>query len=336
MPGYVAAWWPACTRSGGGLLAIKMIGVVAAAWRRPRCTARARCCSGARRRSSPGSAVRAVARRDRGRQRHRHGHAGRGAAGGRRLVLVRDRGRRPLGAPCSTVSCWGWRPTCARSRCRWRRWRAALPRAGRRAGPRHHPHAAACLVAFLVLLPWGIRNRLRYGEFFLTDSHGGHTALVGANPNSDGVYSRSLNRMFARGPGTSCSRAAPRGRSRGLRARQAVDGVRAEVRAGAAGGQGRSAADARAAAAVLADLPAERAVATSPREAWFTRHRPASSASSTGSGTCSSPPCWWACSAAFARRNGPALSLLPMPLALAALYVALLRRGPLPLPSSCC
>ena len=49
---------------------------------------------------------------------------------------------------------------------------------------------AACLVAVLVLLPWGIRNKLRYGEFFLTDSHGGHTALVGANPNSEATYSR--------------------------------------------------------------------------------------------------------------------------------------------------
>ena len=45
---------------------------------------------------------------------------------------------------------------------------------------------AACLVAFLVLLPWAIRNKLRYGELMFTDAHGGHTALVGANPNSDG------------------------------------------------------------------------------------------------------------------------------------------------------
>jgi hypothetical protein len=61
--------------------------------------------------------------------------------------------------------------------------------------------AVSCAVAFVVLLPWGIRNQLRYGEFFLTDSHGGHTALVGANPDTDGVYSRSLNRMFEAGTG---------------------------------------------------------------------------------------------------------------------------------------
>ena len=56
--------------------------------------------------------------------------------------------------------------------------------------------ALACLVAFLMLVPWAVRNRLRYGETFFTDSHGGLTALVGANPNTDGCYSRSLNRMF--------------------------------------------------------------------------------------------------------------------------------------------
>jgi hypothetical protein len=56
--------------------------------------------------------------------------------------------------------------------------------------------ALACGVALLTLAPWAVRNRLRYGETFFTDSHGGLTALVGANPNTDGCYSRSLNRMF--------------------------------------------------------------------------------------------------------------------------------------------
>ncbi len=59
----------------------------------------------------------------------------------------------------------------------------------------------SCAVVFLMLVPWGLRNEARYGELFLTDSHGGHTALVGANPNTEGVYSRSLNLMFARGTG---------------------------------------------------------------------------------------------------------------------------------------
>jgi hypothetical protein len=63
-------------------------------------------------------------------------------------------------------------------------------------------HAAVSVgVAVVVLVPWGVRNARVYGQFFLTDSHGGHTALVGANPNSEGTYSRSLNLMFARGTG---------------------------------------------------------------------------------------------------------------------------------------
>ena len=56
--------------------------------------------------------------------------------------------------------------------------------------------AISCAVAALLLSPWALRNRLRYGETFVSDSHGGETALVGANPNTDGHYSRSLNRMF--------------------------------------------------------------------------------------------------------------------------------------------
>jgi 4-amino-4-deoxy-L-arabinose transferase-like glycosyltransferase len=61
--------------------------------------------------------------------------------------------------------------------------------------------ALSCAIAFSILLPWGVRNEARYGELFFTDSHGGHTALVGANPNTEGVYSRSLNLMFMRATG---------------------------------------------------------------------------------------------------------------------------------------
>lgn len=56
--------------------------------------------------------------------------------------------------------------------------------------------AISCAVAALLLAPWAVRNQLRYGETFFSDSHGGETALVGADPNTDGRYSRSLNRMF--------------------------------------------------------------------------------------------------------------------------------------------
>ena len=56
--------------------------------------------------------------------------------------------------------------------------------------------AISCAVAASLLSPWAVRNRLRYGETFVSDSHGGITTLMGANPNSDGHYSRSLNRIF--------------------------------------------------------------------------------------------------------------------------------------------
>jgi len=113
-------------------------------------------------------------------------------------LLARDAGRRPLGAPAAfglVMGLGAWVRAVAlplvalaapHFRARGARWPHVVTRT-----------LAACVVAFLVLLPWGLRNHHRYGEFFLTDSHGGHTALVGANPDSDGTYSRSLNRLFA-------------------------------------------------------------------------------------------------------------------------------------------
>ena len=73
---------------------------------------------------------------------------------------------------------------------------------------RRAPRAAAralvgMAVAFALLSPWAVRNRALYGEAFFTDSHGGHTALVGANPDTEGTYSRSLNLMFTRATGYS-------------------------------------------------------------------------------------------------------------------------------------
>jgi 4-amino-4-deoxy-L-arabinose transferase-like glycosyltransferase len=85
---------------------------------------------------------------------------------------------RAVAVPLAALSVLHFRATGAS-------WRQAVTRAG-----------TSALIAFLVLSPWVVRNRLRYGEWFLTDSHGGLTALVGANPNTDGRYSRSLNRLF--------------------------------------------------------------------------------------------------------------------------------------------
>jgi len=56
--------------------------------------------------------------------------------------------------------------------------------------------AVAIALTVTVLLPWGLRNRRVNGEFFLTDSHGGITALMGNDPNTEGTYSRSLSVTF--------------------------------------------------------------------------------------------------------------------------------------------
>jgi hypothetical protein len=56
--------------------------------------------------------------------------------------------------------------------------------------------AAGLTATLLVLLPWGIHNLRRSGTLYFTDDHGGITALIGANPNSEGTYTRALNRTF--------------------------------------------------------------------------------------------------------------------------------------------
>jgi hypothetical protein len=56
--------------------------------------------------------------------------------------------------------------------------------------------AAGVATTLLVLAPWGVRHVRQSGALYFTDDHGGITALIGANPNSEGTYTRALNRMF--------------------------------------------------------------------------------------------------------------------------------------------
>jgi hypothetical protein len=56
--------------------------------------------------------------------------------------------------------------------------------------------AIGTATTLVVLLPWGIRHVRQSGALYFTDDHGGITALIGANPNSEGTYTRALNRMF--------------------------------------------------------------------------------------------------------------------------------------------
>lgn len=65
------------------------------------------------------------------------------------------------------------------------RWAAALART-----------ALAVAATLLVLLPWGVHHARTTGHVYFTDDHGGITALLGANPNSEGTYTRALNQMF--------------------------------------------------------------------------------------------------------------------------------------------
>jgi hypothetical protein len=56
--------------------------------------------------------------------------------------------------------------------------------------------AAGLAAALAVLSPWAIRHVRQSGALYFTDDHGGITALIGANPNSEGTYTRALNRLF--------------------------------------------------------------------------------------------------------------------------------------------
>ncbi len=56
--------------------------------------------------------------------------------------------------------------------------------------------AASVGALLVVLAPWGIRHLRQSHALYFTDDHGGITALIGANPNSEGTYTRALNRMF--------------------------------------------------------------------------------------------------------------------------------------------
>jgi 4-amino-4-deoxy-L-arabinose transferase-like glycosyltransferase len=56
--------------------------------------------------------------------------------------------------------------------------------------------AAGVAATLIVLSPWAIRHVRHSGTLYFTDDHGGITALIGANPNSEGTYTRALNQMF--------------------------------------------------------------------------------------------------------------------------------------------
>jgi 4-amino-4-deoxy-L-arabinose transferase-like glycosyltransferase len=238
-------------------------------------------------------------------------------------LLVREAGRHPLGAPALYGLMMGLGayvravalPLTVLAAPHFRARGALLRHVITRT-------LAACIIAGLVLLPWGIRNKMRYGEFFLTDSHGGHTALVGANPNSDGTYSRSLNRLFQEGTGYRLF-APPHREGDRAAFKLAVDWTKTEPKY--ALGLLAAKADrllSHERPLLYWSLYRQSVLPQGSRAlAWFTTHR---------AGVERVVDWYWylfvaavliGVIAAFARRNRPATSLLPIPLALAVIYL---------------
>lgn len=237
-------------------------------------------------------------------------------------LLVSEAGRRPLGAPVLFGLVMGLAAyvravalplvvlSALHFRARGAAWGHVLTRT-----------LAACLIAFVVLLPWGIRNKLRTGELMFTDAHGGHTALVGANPNSEATYSRSLNRMFTEGTGHKLFATPHRASDRvafGLAKQWTM--LSPKYAAGLLAAKAdRLLSHER--PLLYWPLYRQSVLRTDSRVfAWFTAHRTGVERVVDGFWYLLVGASLIGVVAAFARRNGAATSLLPMPLALAALY----------------
>jgi 4-amino-4-deoxy-L-arabinose transferase-like glycosyltransferase len=179
--------------------------------------------------------------------------------------------------------------------------------------------ALACLAAALVLAPWAVRNRLRYGHTFFTDSHGGLTALVGANPDTDGAYSRSLNRIFHETTGYTLL-AEPHREADRASYEMARDWVRFERPYAAALVVTKAERLLDSQAPLLYWPIYRRGVLSGARADWFVRHRRALEGLVDAY--------WWLLAGAgvaglalaLARRNWAALAFVPLPLALVGIY----------------
>jgi hypothetical protein len=182
--------------------------------------------------------------------------------------------------------------------------------------------AIACLVALLMLVPWAVRNRLRYGETFFTDSHGGLTALVGANPNTDGCYSRSLNRMVRDVTGFALLAEPHRDADRAaLAIAKTWIGFDPLFTVGLLASKAeRLLVHERA----LLYWPLFRAGALPPAyQAFFARHRAAIETVADSFWLCVLALALMGCALAYARKQWLALSLLPQVAALAVLYTVI-------------
>ena len=187
--------------------------------------------------------------------------------------------------------------------------------------------ALTTAATLVVLLPWAVRNQRLHGALKFTDDHGGITALIGANPNSEGTYTRALNRMFKDLTGRTVLDEPHAETDRaGVRSRQGLDALRAALCAGAGDPQGRAAVLVGVAPAVLADRAAGRA---------GRRARRAGSRRTWTRPTRVADGFWYALCALFAagvalaiaERRWRLLALIPFQLALTATYA---RSSPSP------
>ncbi len=180
--------------------------------------------------------------------------------------------------------------------------------------------AAGLAAALVVLSPWALRHLRQSGSLYFTDDHGGITALIGANPNSEGTYTRALNRLFKDVTGRSVldephhttdqaayamvrewTRFEPR-YTLGLITLKAERLFDPEIR--------------------LLYWPIFRnGTLVGPRAAWFARHHDAIETVADGFGLTVLALALAGIGIALARRRWALLALLPFQLALAATYV---------------
>jgi 4-amino-4-deoxy-L-arabinose transferase-like glycosyltransferase len=189
------------------------------------------------------------------------------------------------------------------------RWPAALALTG-----------AAVASTLLVLSPWAVRQAHESGRLSFTDDHGGLTALIGTNPNSEGTYTRALNQMF-----------------HDLTGRSVLDEPHHEVDEAAYALARDWARFEPAYALGLAAKRAERlfdgeryllywpisrpGVLVGPRAGWFAARRPTIDAAADAFGVAVAALAVAGIVLAAARRRWVALALVPFQLALAATYV---------------
>jgi hypothetical protein len=180
--------------------------------------------------------------------------------------------------------------------------------------------AGALAATLLVLSPWAWRQARISGHVSFTDDHGGLTALIGANPNSEGTYTRALNQMFHDLTGKSVLDQPHRDVDQAAYA-LAKDWARFEP-AYALGLATKRAERLFDSERYLLYWPLFRpGVLVGPRAAWFAARREALSAAADLFGAVLAGLAVAGVVLAATRKRGAALVLVPFQLALAATYV---------------